>query len=435
MPRSPAPATPTGDPGEAPFAGLRVADFTANWSGPVIGHILAMFGADVIHVESPARPDAMRFNTLVSMKEDQWWEWSPLFQGPNTGKRSLALDMASERGRDLARRLVAECDVIVENFSARVFESWGLDYDEIRKIRPDIIMVRAPAFGLTGPWRDRAGYAQTVEMAAGMAWMTGWPDAPPEIPNGPMDPVAGNHGALALLLALEHRRRTGEGMLVEAPMIGGALNIAAEPVIEHSAYGALLTRSGNRSPWAAPQGAYRTADPLPITGESDRWVVISVETDDQWAALCTVLGAPDWRSDPALATRDGRRAAHDRIDAGLAAWCARRSSDEVVDAFVAAGVPAAKMLQQHEPGDIEHLRDRGFWETVDHPVTGAHVFSGYPARLANGPRVLNRRHAPLLGEHNREILTDLLGLAADEVDALDRDGVIGTRPGGAGSAW
>ncbi|WP_131744829.1 CoA transferase [Frankia sp. Cppng1_Ct_nod] len=423
----------TGD--ELPLAGLRVVDFTANWAGPVASHILAMFGADVIHVESVARPDAMRFNTIRSLRDDQWWEWSPLFHGPNTNKRGLTLDMSSERGRDLARGLIVHCDILIENFSPRVVEAWGLGYDEIRKVQPDIIMVRAPAFGTSGPWRDRTGYAQTMEMASGLAWMTGWGDAPPEIPNGPMDPIAGNHAVVATLLALEHRRRTGKGMFVEVPMIGGALNVAAEQVIEYSATGALLTRSGNRSPSAAPQGAYRTADVLPTTGERDRWVFISVERDEQWAALRRVLGDPDWARDRALTTCAGRQQAQDRIDAELAVWCETRSSDEVVETLVASGVPAAGVLLQHEPGKVQQLHARGFWETVTHPITGTNVFSGYPARLANGPARLNRRHAPTLGQHNREILTGLLGLSDSAVDALEGDGVIGTRPGNGGNAW
>ena len=183
--------------------------------------------------------------------------------GSEHNKRGLTLDLAVARGRELARELIARCDVVIENYSPRVMDSWKLSYDDVRALNPRAIMVRSPAFGLSGPWRDRGGYAQTMEMASGLAWLTGWPDEPPEVPNGPMDPIAGTHATVALLLALEHRRRTGEGLLVEVPMIGGALNVAAEQVVEFSADGNLLQRQGNRSRFAAPQGAYLTNDVLP----------------------------------------------------------------------------------------------------------------------------------------------------------------------------
>ncbi len=420
--------------GSLPFAGLRVLDVTNNWAGPEIGRILAMFGADVIHVESPVRPDPIRYNTIKQLTEPDWWEWSPLFHGPNAGKRDLALDLSSDRGRETLLRLVENADVFLENYSPRVVESWGFDYPRLKSVNPKLIMVRAPAWGISGPWRDRTGYAQTMEMGSGLAWMTGWAQAPPEIPNGPMDPIAGNHGFIALMMALEHRRRTGEGMLVEAPMIGGALNLGAQQVIEYSAYGELLSRSGNRSPLAAPQGAYRTVDLLP-DGQPDRWVLVAVANNAQWTALRRALGDPEWARDPSYSTVEGRRAGHDAIDEQLATWCATRNSDDVVELLATAGVPAAKVLRQDEPSSVEQLRARRFLEKVDHPLTGRNTVIGYPARLSGGPDVLNRSHAPLLGQHNRAVLTEVGGLSDAEVDRLEQDGVIGTRPGGAASVW
>jgi crotonobetainyl-CoA:carnitine CoA-transferase CaiB-like acyl-CoA transferase len=393
-----------------------------------------MHGADVIHIESPKRPDPIRFNTIKSLDEDMWWEWSPLYHGPNFGKRDLTLDMSSDRGRALARDLVGRSDIVVENFSPRVMESWGLGYDDIKAVNPTAIVVRAPAFGISGPWRDRTGYAQTMEMASGLAWLTGWPDAPPEIPNGPMGPVAGGHATVGLLVALEHRRRTGEGSLVEAPMIGGALNIAAELVIAHSAYGVLISRTGNRSPDAAPQGAYRCAGES-LDGKPDRWVFVSVETDAQWAGLRRTLGDPEWARDPRYDTAAGRHDAHDDLDAALVSWCAARGSEEIVDALLAAGVPATRVLHQHEPGGSPQERFRGFFETVEHPVTGPTIAYAYPAWLTSGPARRNRSHAPLLGEHNAEVLTDVLGLSLTEVAALGAEGVIGTSPTGGGTKW
>jgi crotonobetainyl-CoA:carnitine CoA-transferase CaiB-like acyl-CoA transferase len=418
---------------QRPFEGLRVLEFTAFWAGPIVGNILGMLGADVIHVESAKRPDGMRFNTVKPMSEPGWWEWSPLFQGPNTDKRGLTLDLSSDRGRELARRLAAESDVVVENYSPRVMDEWGLSYESLRASNPSLIMVRMPAFGLSGPWRDRVGYAQTMEQVSGMAWVSGRADGPPVTLYGPADPIGGCHGLIGLLLALEHRRWTGEGTLVEAPQIGGVLSLAAEQVIEFSAYGALLHRTGNRSPWAAPQNTYLCAD-VDSDGLRDTWVVISVEHDQQWDALRAALGDPPWMKVPELDSAAGRHAAADAIDAELSAWCATRLASDVVAHLAAAGVPVAPVLPAHDAVRIEQLVHRRFFEPVTHSVTGESLHSGFPARFSFGPERLHQRPAPLLGQHNEEILAELLGLDEAEIKELARDGVIGTQVGG-GHAW
>ena len=303
-----------------PFAGVRVADFTSFWAGPFLTHTLGMFGADVIHVESTARPDGARLMGYRPPGEAKWWEWSPYFQATNTNKRGITLDMSDDRGRQLARRLVGHCDVVVENYSPRVLESWGLSWPEVHAINPAAIMVRMPAFGLSGPWRDRTGFAMTMEQVSGMAWLTGFPEHEPGALFGPCDPGAGLHTAVGVMVALEAQRRTGQGCLVEAPMVAGALNVAAEQVIEHSAYGALLSRSGNRGPAAAPQNCYLTAD-VDDTGEP-RWVAIAVADDRQWAALTGALGdppgrgAPSWRRERAATVTTTRSTGSCRTGAG-----------------------------------------------------------------------------------------------------------------------
>ena len=295
-------------------------------------------------------------------------------------------------------------------------------------------MVRMPAFGLDGPWRDRTGYAQTMEQVSGMAWMTGYRDQAPQIPNGPCDPIAGTHATAALLLALEHRRRTGKGTLVEVPMVGGALNVAAEQVVEYSAYGNLLERDGNRGPGAAPQNLYLSAD-VDEGGRQDRWIALAVETDAQWEALCTGLGDPSWARAPGLATMRDRCAEQDRIDREISAWCEQRSSDEIIDRLWPAGVPVAKVIMPHELIGNPQLDARGFFEQVAHPVTGLNLHGGYPVRFSAGPERLHRRHAPTLGQDNEAILRDLLGLSDDEIRQLRRDGIIGDAPRDALSGW
>src|SRR4029078_8738316 len=161
--------------------------------------------AEVIHVESTKRPDSMRSLSVKSFDEDQWWEWAPMFQGSNTNKLGVTLDLDSARGHELAMELIASCDVVAENYSPRVFENWGFTYERLREMRDDIIMVRMPSYGLDGPWRNRGGYAQTMEQVSGMAWVTAYPDQGPQVPNGPCDPIGGSHAMVALLMALEYR--------------------------------------------------------------------------------------------------------------------------------------------------------------------------------------------------------------------------------------
>lgn len=411
-----------------PFHGLRVLEFTSFWAGPLVGQFFAMLGADVIHVESTAHPDGFRSNTLRAVSDDLWWEWSPAFLGANTNKRGLTLDLQRDAGRDVARRLALRCDLVLDNFSPRVLEQWGLDYASLSRDHAGLILLRMPAFGLSGPWRDRIGFAYTMEQVSGLAWVTGEPGEPPLTPNGICDVMAGVHAALAALLGLEHRRRSGRGLFIEVPMVSSALNIAAEQVIEYSAYGCLLQRSGNRSPAAAPQNIYRCGDRDEQGPE--RWIAMAVCTDAQWDALRRIIGDPVWARDDSLSTAAGRRAAQDRIDAELAAWCVERPAAETAELLCAAGVPAAAVVLPYETRLNPQLQARGFFEPLQHPVVGAVLQEGWPVRFSGGPQRFHRGPAPTLGQHNREILSALLGMAEGEIDELEAAGVIGSRPVG-----
>jgi crotonobetainyl-CoA:carnitine CoA-transferase CaiB-like acyl-CoA transferase len=412
--------------GALPFEGLRVLDLTAFWAGPLPTHILAMLGAEVIHIESTARPDGTRLLAGLKHSEPDWWERSGIFSGLNTNKKSVTLDLTKDAGRDLLRRLIATCDVLVENYTPRVLDQIGLDVEAIRAVRPDMVIVRMPGFGLDGPWRDNPAFAFVIEDAAGLTWMTGYPDDPPVSPYGVGDSNAGTHALCGLLLALEHRRRTGEGVVVEAAMLDAALNVAAELIVEHSAYGALLERDGNRGPVAAPQNLYLTAD-ADEEGHRDRWVAIAVADDEQWTALRDALGQPSWAMDAALTTAAGRRPRHDEIDGHLAAWCGDRTADEIVDVLWGAGVPVGKVLQPHEQVDLPPLQARRYFEAVDTPVSGSVRHGTLPIRFSRGPDRLHHAPAPRLGEHNDEVLR-ALGLTPDEIAALADDGVIGRVP-------
>jgi crotonobetainyl-CoA:carnitine CoA-transferase CaiB-like acyl-CoA transferase len=287
-------------------------------------------------------------------------------------------------------------------------------------------MLRMPGFGLDGPWRDNPAFAYVIEAASGISWLTGYPDRNPYEPYSVGDPNAGVHALNALLLALEHRRRTGQGVHIEAAMVDAALNVAAEQVIEYSAYGVLLQRAGNRGPTAAPQNLYRTNE-IDEFGRRDCWVAVAVATDEQWVGLCDALNRPDWAADPALASANGRRRHHDRIDENLNAWCESRTGDDIVEALWSHGVPVATVMQPHRQSELAQLAVRGFFEDVGHPLNAKALHSTLPFTSTRGPDQVHVQPAPLLGQHNRELLSEL-GLSDKEIDELEAHGVIGTAP-------
>jgi crotonobetainyl-CoA:carnitine CoA-transferase CaiB-like acyl-CoA transferase len=398
---------------------------TAWWAGPSSTGVLAALGADVIHVESAARPDGIRHTGgMARHRFPDWWEAGAFFVAANTNKRGLTLDLRNPRGLALLKRLIAVSDGLIENYTPRVLENFGLDWGAVREVNPRAILVRMPAFGLSGPWREHTGFAQTMEQLTGLAWVTGHPHDQPRIQQGPCDPLAGMHGAWAFLVALAEREATGRGLHVESTMVEAALNAASEQLIEFTAYGRLLERMGNRSPTAAPQGLYPCAGSEP---GREQWLALSVETDEQWRGLVRALGDPPWTADPSLASFRGRFAAHDEIDERLRAWAAARDRDAAIAVLHAAGVPAAAVADPRRASESPQHRARGFFEEIDRAVIGRHPTPTVPFRYASVARWL-RRPAPTLGEHNREILVDLLGVTAEELATLEADGVIGTRP-------
>jgi crotonobetainyl-CoA:carnitine CoA-transferase CaiB-like acyl-CoA transferase len=411
-----------------PLTGLRVLDVTAWWAGPAASHLLAAFGAEVIHVESTGRPDGLRMlGGMMGAHYDAWWEAGPHFLHTNSNKLGITLDLSKPQGLELLEKLISNCDAIVENFTPRVLDNFGLSWERVKELNPKALMMRMPAFGLSGPWRDHTGFAQTMEQLSGLAWMTGHPDDQPRIPRGPCDPVAGMHAALAFLVALAARGASGRGRHVESTMVESALNIAAEQVVEWSAYGHLMRRDGNRSSLAAPQGLYPCADGQP---GMESWLALSVATDAQWRALSSALGDPDWALDPALETRAGRREAHDAIDERLREWTRERPRAEIADQLRALGVPASAVadpcrLLETNP----QLQARGYFETPEHPVVGAMPLPSLPFRYASVDRWL-RTAAPTIGQHNEPVLCGILGLSRDELRDLEAAGVIGSRPVG-----
>jgi crotonobetainyl-CoA:carnitine CoA-transferase CaiB-like acyl-CoA transferase len=406
-----------------PLADIRVMDFTAFWAGPAGSLVLGSLGADVVKVEGLKRPDGMRFAGAKPPTVDHWWETGSVFLAVNQNKRDVTLELGTPAGDELARQLLRSCDVVLENFSPRVMSNLGLDWPVVSAVNPDALMVRMPAFGLDGPWRDRVGFAQTMEQVSGMAWLTGEADGAPIIPRGACDPIAGLHAAFATIVGLEHRRRTGTGALVEVTMVEAALNVAAQLVVEHSAYGRVLMRDGNRGPVASPQGVYRSAG-------DDRWVAIAAPTDAAWAALAAAVGADELAADPALSEAAGRRVAADRIDAAITAWTSQRSPSEAAKALQMLGIPAAAVTLSADLLHDTQLQSRGFFEELAHPFAGKALMPSMPIELGTSGHRWLRGAAPTLGQHNAEILSGLLDVDAVRLAALEEVRVIGTRPAG-----
>jgi crotonobetainyl-CoA:carnitine CoA-transferase CaiB-like acyl-CoA transferase len=414
------PPTPTS---ALPLAEVRIVDLTAFWAGPMATQVLAALGAEVIKVEGVRRPDGMRFAGGRPPSWDRWWEWGPVFQCSNTNKRGITLELSTPRGREVALDLIARSDVVIENFSPRVMANFDLGWDVVHDAAPQVTMVRMPAFGLDGPWRDRVGFAQTMEQASGMAWMTGSTDGPPVIPRGLCDPLAGLHASFAVIAALEIRDRTGTGIHVESTMVEAALNVAAEPVLEYSRNGIEMRREGNRGPGASPQGAYRCSG-------DDEWVAVAVLDETAWLALTEVIGHSELAVDEALRDEWGRRRRADEIDKVIEHWTSQRSPADVVATLRARGVAAAHVVGTAHLLDDDQLAARGFWETVDHPVIGVFKTTGMPFTFAGGQRKWISTPAPLYGQHTDEVLRDVLGCTTADIHALEEVGAVGRRPAG-----
>lgn len=415
-----------GDPAARPLAGIRVLDATAWWAGPSATQMLAHLGAEVIHLEAVQRLDGMRMFGGRFLKKPQWWEYSAMFLGANSNKLGLTLDLDQPEGVAAARDLIRQCDVFVENYSPRVMEKFGLDWEAVHALSPTTVMVRMPAFGLDGPWRDHVGFAQTMEQITGMAWITGHVDDQPRIQRGPCDPLAGMNAAFGALVALAERERTGRGSLVESAMVEGALNAAAEQIVEFSAYGRVMQRNGNRCPQAAPQGLYACAGHSPA---SEQWLALSVETDAQWRGLCDALGNPAALTDAKYTTRSGRHAGHDEIDAVLAALVAAEPLLPLIDRLNAHGVPAGEVRQGMDCSGHPQFAARGFFETLEHPVVGVHPFVTPPFTSKNVGTWLHNV-APVVGQDNHAILGAVLGYSAEKIAELEAKDVIGSVPKG-----
>jgi benzylsuccinate CoA-transferase BbsF subunit len=390
-----------------PLDGTRVLDFTWVVAGPVTTRILADLGADVIKVE---RRGSIDFG-------DRRGGLSGTLM---RGKRSIVLNLDDPRALDIARRLAAVSDVVVDNFSARVMTNLGLDYEALRKVKPDVICVRMTGFGLTGPDRDHVSYGPTLQALTGYTLLMAEPDGPPAgFGYSYSDLAGGNLGSLAVLAALWHRRRTGRGQLVDLSQLEAVASLVGPTLLARALDGATSIPTGNASQEApgAPHGVY------PCAGD-DRWIAITIFTDEDWERFATAVGRPAWTHDARFATVARRIRHAAELDRLVADWTRPRDAAETMrilqDAGVAAGIVAdAEDLCARDP----QLAARGHF--VDVPTS-----EGRTVRIDGPPHVLSDTPAavggpgPLLGEHTDEVLSSRLGMSAEDIRMLRADGVV-----------
>jgi len=371
----------------------------------------------VIKVESCERFDWWRgWEATEAWIAQNAAELSPSFNTVNRNKLDVTLDLTSADGAALLKRLVAIADVVVENYSAGVLPKLGLDYAELAKANPQIVMLSMPAFGTTGPWAGYRAYGSTVEHASGLPHLTGephWPPAMSHVAYG--DAVGGLTGAAALLTALRHRKRTGEGQFLDLSQSEGLFPLGAHGILEQAVTGKAPQRMGNRSATCSPHGVY------PTRGD-DQWLVLQVLTDEQWRALCEI--APTLRSFGDVADRLARR---DALDAAVAAWTRAEDCRELMHRLQGARIPAAAVYDMRDVLADPQLAARGFWQMTERAYVGVQPGPAPPYRSADAPYRIETP-APTLGQHNRRVLGELLGLDAAELERLARDGVIGDRP-------
>ncbi|TCJ21963.1 CoA transferase [Microbacterium sp. PI-1] len=399
-----------------PLEGVRVLDLTWVGAGPIGTKIMAEFGAEVIKVESRTRPDPLRRTGPFAPGNDPL-ERSGYFADRNAGKQSISLDLTDPRARDVVLQLAAVSDVCAQSFRPGTMEKWGLGYEDLVTVRPDIIYLAMPMQGETGPHSHFSGFGATLVALCGLHELCGYPDREPvgtgtNYPDHVPNPL---HAVFATLTALSHRARTGQGQRIELSQLESTINIIG-PGIEQAARGRAPERRGNRVDHAAPHGVF------PAAGD-DRWVAIAVLDDIHWRALAAATDIPALMT-PGWDGLEGRRAAESEIEAVLSEWTSQRDADEVATLLTTAGVPASVVRNAAELLDgASGLRARGAFTMLHHPVMGDTVYTAPTPRLSRTPGQLTTP-APLLGQHTDAVLRDVLGMAASEIDALRTAGVL-----------
>lgn len=403
--------------GKLPFEGIRVLDFTWYAVGPVTTKYLADYGADVVRIESAARLDGLR---LAPPWKDArpGVDRSQFFASFNTSKRGITLDMSKPAAREIFLRMLPWADLVTESFTPKTLRNWGLDYELLRSIKPDLIMLSTCMQGQTGPHRDYPGFGNLMAALSGFYHISGYSKDEPCPPYGAFtDFIAPRFSACALIAALDYRRRTGKGQYIDMSQYEAALHNLAPMLVDYFATGRVLGPEGNKSQRYAPHGAYRCAD----EDGHERWISIAAGADSEWSALTKILRIDD--SAGRFATMRARMGARDALDETIGAAVRGRSAEELTETLQKAGVAAYPVQNCMDLHRDENLEAFGFWRWLDHKEMGPSPYEGLEHRMSRTPGDL-RRPAPALGQHNDEVFREILGMKDDEIERLRRDKVI-----------
>jgi benzylsuccinate CoA-transferase BbsF subunit len=414
--------------GRLPLHGLKVADFSWFGAGPICSEALGVYGATVVRIESESHIDGLRsIGPFPAGKFSH--NVSGYFNNFNANKLGLALNLNTQKGRELALRLVAWADVFLTNMTPRIIERWGLTYDKLVEVRPDIIAAYQPMQGFDGPHRDFLGFGAVLGPITGFNYLTGFPGRPPNGlgTNYPDYVINPGHTLTAILAALRHRHRTGKGQRIELAQIESSVAALAPALMDYTVNGRVDERAGNLLPHAAPHGAFRCLNMKVQTpfGErdEDRWCAIACFDDDQWSRLRKAIGDPDWARDDRFAAHAGRKEHEDELEQRLTEWTSQRTAEDVMATLQAAGVPAGVVQNARDCLNDPHLQARGYYQYLEHPEAGRTAYDGSGFRLSKTPARFERA-APCLGEHTYQVCTEILGLSSDEVADLLAEQVL-----------
>ncbi|MSQ47651.1 MAG: CoA transferase [Deltaproteobacteria bacterium] len=411
---SPQPLTPSP---RLPLAGVRVADFTWVWAGPFAAMHLAHLGAEVIKIESHSRPDLARRLPMVPTGMEPHVNRSGYFNQWSQGKKSLLLNLGKPEGIAIAKQLIAQSDVVIENFATGVMEQLGLGYEVLKQIKPDIIMASICGYGHTGPQSKYMGYGPAVAPLTGLSSLSGYADGPPrELGLSYGDPNAGINAAVAVCAALAARQRTGKGQAIDVSLWEAVAALVPEGWMDYAMNKTQPPRMGNRDLWMSPHNCFRCA------GE-DEWVTIACGTEDEWQVFCKAIGHPQLVTDPRFRTAADRKAHEDELETLMTAWTTLRGKWDVTRILQAVGVAAFPSMNSKDLVDDPHLNERGFFTRLPHPEVGVQTHTGIPWRLSNGPNGV-RKPAPLLGEDTDTVMRDILHCSDEEIAKFKEQKVL-----------
>ena len=397
------------------LAGLKVLELGGGAAGPIAVRHLADHGATVLRIESHERPDFLRILGLSATNENL--DAAPMFMMLNCNKLSVALNLSDPRGVALAKKLVLWCDVLAENYAPKAMRKWGLDYESLVKIKPDLVMVSTCLMGQTGPNKDYPGFGGQGSAISGFNFLTGWPDREATGQHGTItDSLAPRFVAAAVLAALLRKQKTGEGAYIDVAQVETAAYSLSGWMLQFFANDEVVERDGNRSRVAAPHGVF------PCRGE-DRWCTIVCHDDADWQRLVAAIGTPEWASDTRYGTLAGRKQHEDELEQQLASWTRQRPAEEVMSLLQRAGVEAGVVETCRDLNADPQLAHRGHFHPVHHAVLGDHPCEALGYQLSETPGEIERP-GPLLGEHSAYVYRDILGLSDAEIEALASDGVL-----------